>query len=114
MDGYRTMWNGFGRSVNTYFVWLERAGRRRRRRSRWRKRLGITFRAPSDAELAKNDAAGWGSFTLGVADTTPLDLANAYATVAAEGTYCAPLPVDSITDSDGRQGRRRSPRRASR
>ena len=23
MDGYRTMWTGFGRSVNTYFVWLE-------------------------------------------------------------------------------------------
>ena len=22
MDGYRTMWTGFGRSVNTYFVWL--------------------------------------------------------------------------------------------
>src|SRR6185437_2422561 len=22
MDGDRTMWNGFGRSVNTYFVWL--------------------------------------------------------------------------------------------
>src|SRR5581483_339248 len=22
MDGYRTMWTGFGRSVNTYFMWL--------------------------------------------------------------------------------------------
>ena len=23
MDGQRTMWDGYGRSVNTYFVWLE-------------------------------------------------------------------------------------------
>ena len=42
---------------------------------------------------------GLGPFTLGVAATTPLDLASAYATVAAEGTCCAPLPVVSITDS---------------
>ena len=37
-----------------------------------------------------------------MAATTPLDLATAYATVAAEGTWCAPLPVVSITDSGGR------------
>jgi membrane peptidoglycan carboxypeptidase len=37
-----------------------------------------------------------------VAATTPLDLATAYATVAAEGTWCAPLPVVSITDAGGR------------
>ena len=43
------------------------------------------------------------SFTLGVAATTPLDLANAYATVAAEGMYCAPLPVISITDATGQE-----------
>jgi membrane peptidoglycan carboxypeptidase len=51
--------------------------------------------------MAQNSAAGWGSFTLGVVDTTPLELASAYATVAAEGTYCRPLPVGSITDADG-------------
>ena len=36
-----------------------------------------------------------------MAATTPLDLANAYATVAAEGTYCTPLPVVSVTAADG-------------
>jgi membrane peptidoglycan carboxypeptidase len=100
MDGYRTMWNGFGRSVNTYFVWLEdQIGPEKA--VEMAQRLGITFRADNDAELAKTGADGWGSFTLGVADTTPLDLATAYATVAADGVYCKPLPVKSIVDSDG-------------
>ncbi|MFI7491527.1 transglycosylase domain-containing protein [Micromonospora echinaurantiaca] len=100
MDGYRMMWDGFGRSVNTYFVWLaEQVGPEKV--VQMAQRLGITFRADSDAELAREHAGDWGSFTLGVAATTPLDLANAYATVAAEGTWCAPLPVVSVTAPDG-------------
>ncbi|MGV9214551.1 transglycosylase domain-containing protein [Micromonospora sp. RB23] len=100
MDGYRMMWDGFGRSVNTYFVWLaEQVGQDKV--VEMAQRLGISFRADTDAAFAKNNAANWGSFTLGVAATTPLDLANAYATVAAEGTYCTPLPVVSVTDSTG-------------
>ncbi|WDZ84117.1 transglycosylase domain-containing protein [Micromonospora cathayae] len=101
MDGYRTMWDGFGRSVNTYFVWLsERVGPAKV--VEMAQRLGITFRSDTDRAFAAEDAADWGSFTLGVAATTPLDLANAYATVAAEGTYCAPLPVRAVTGPDGR------------
>ncbi|WP_320069648.1 transglycosylase domain-containing protein [Micromonospora sp. RTGN7] len=100
MDGYRTMWDGFGRSVNTYFVWLaEQVGPAKV--VEMAQRLGITFRADSDAAFAADNAANWGSFTLGVAATTPLDLAGAYAAVAAEGTYCAPLPVISVTTADG-------------
>ncbi|MDG4822875.1 transglycosylase domain-containing protein [Asanoa sp. WMMD1127] len=102
MDGYRTMWTGFGRSVNTYFVRLEeQVGAAKA--VEMAQRLGIQFRAKSDAERASNDADDWGSFTLGVADTTPLDLANAYATIAADGTYCAPLPVTGITDANGKK-----------
>ncbi|MBQ1025846.1 transglycosylase domain-containing protein [Micromonospora sp. C95] len=102
MDGYRMMWDGFGRSVNTYFVWLaEQVGPEKV--VEMAQRLGITFRAESDADFAENDAADWGAFTLGVAATTPLDVANAYATVAAEGTYCAPLPVVSVTAPDGQR-----------
>jgi membrane peptidoglycan carboxypeptidase len=99
MNGERTMWSGFGRSVNTYFVWLEQQIGARRT-VEMAQRLGITLRAPGDLAMAAK-ADQWGSFTLGVASTTPLDLANAYATVAANGTYCAPLPVLSITDPDG-------------
>ncbi|MEV1333574.1 transglycosylase domain-containing protein [Micromonospora costi] len=100
MDGYRMMWDGFGRSVNTYFVWLaEQVGQDKV--VEMAQRLGITFRADADAEFARNDAADWGSFTLGVAATTPLDLANAYATVASEGMYCTPLPVVSVKNAKG-------------
>ncbi|MGK5681844.1 transglycosylase domain-containing protein [Actinoplanes sp. URMC 104] len=100
MDGYRTMWDAFGRSVNTYFVHLEeQVGPDKV--VEMAKRLGISFSAPADARMAAESAASWGSFTLGVVDTTPLELASAYATVAAEGTYCAPLPVASVTGSDG-------------
>ncbi|MFC0003057.1 transglycosylase domain-containing protein [Micromonospora siamensis] len=100
MDGYRMMWDGFGRSVNTYFVWLaEQVGEDKV--VEMAQRLGITFRSKADADFAAHDARNWGAFTLGVAATTPLDLANAYATVASEGMYCAPTPVVSVTTPDG-------------
>ncbi len=56
MDGPRTMWDGFGRSVNTYFVWLEEQIGPQQAVA-MAQRLGITFRAASDASLAANDAA---------------------------------------------------------
>lgn len=101
MDGYRTMWDGYGRSVNTYFVWLqEQIGAEKA--VKMAERLGVQFRAKQDAELAQPDRAhGWGAFTLGVADVTPLEMANGYATVANEGVYCKPLPAMSITDPQG-------------
>jgi membrane peptidoglycan carboxypeptidase len=100
MDGYRTMWDGFGRSVNTYFIQLEEQVGPEQAVA-MAQRLGITFRASSDARLATTSAQSWGTFTLGVSDTTPLDLAAAYATIGADGRYCQPLPVLSITDSGG-------------
>ncbi|WBB79463.1 transglycosylase domain-containing protein [Micromonospora sp. WMMD882] len=101
MDGQRSMWTAFGRSVNTYFAWLtERVGADRA--VEMAERLGIVLRAESDARLARYGAREWGPFTLGVAATTPLDLATAYATVAAEGVRCAPLPVALIVDRAGR------------
>ena len=99
MDGKRTMWDGFGRSVNTYFAWLEQKVGADKAVA-MAQRLGIRFRAPSDAALARH-AHSWGAFTLGVAAVTPLDLANAYATVAAEGVHCAPRSVLSVHDRDG-------------
>ena len=62
-------------------------------------KLGIRFRAASDQQQVK-DAVDWGSFTLGVADTTPLDLAEAYATLGADGVHCDPLPVTSVIGVD--------------
>jgi membrane peptidoglycan carboxypeptidase len=102
MDGERTMWTAFGRSVNTYFVWLEEQVGPRQAVAMAR-RLGITFPAAADSAMATRGVDGWGSFTLGVSDTTPLELAAAYATVAADGRYCRPVPVASIVDGSGRR-----------
>jgi membrane peptidoglycan carboxypeptidase len=38
--------------------------------------------------------------TLGAGTTTPLTLATSYATLAADGKYCPPNPILSITTSD--------------
>jgi membrane peptidoglycan carboxypeptidase len=106
--GPYNMWTGFGQSINTYFVPLEQmigvdkvvdvA-----------KRVGIEFRSKEDADLAAHPD-NWGAFTLGVSSTTPLQLANAYATLAADGTYCEPLPVLEIRDADGNKNDAGNPR----
>lgn len=102
MAGVHNMWSAFGFSVNTYFVPLEeRVGVGNV--VDVAKRLGIKFRASNDARLATEEGGvdQWGAFTLGVSATTPLDLANAYATLAADGKYCEPIPVQQIRDQDG-------------
>jgi len=98
------MWTGFGSSVNTFFVPLEEQVGADNAVA-MAKNLGITFTGDpndpgSDAYQARY-ANQWGAFTLGVADATPLAMANAYATVAADGTYCEPLPVLEIRDFNG-------------
>ncbi|MEE6257382.1 penicillin-binding protein [Plantactinospora sonchi] len=103
MAGLHDMWSAFGRSVNTYFVPLEeRVGAGKVVDAA--KRLGIKFRAGNDADMAKDESSadGWGSFTLGVSATTPLDLANAYATLAADGKHCEPIPVQEVRDHSGK------------
>lgn len=54
--------------------------------------MGIT-------ELTK--AAQVPSFTLGIADVSPLEMAEAYATFAAQGLHCDARPVTEIADAQG-------------
>ncbi|WP_433825902.1 transglycosylase domain-containing protein [Actinoplanes sp. CA-015351] len=100
-EGIYNMWTGFGNSINTYFVPLEeRVGAENV--VGVAKRFGIQFRAAKDAEFASPGYAHqWGAFTLGVSATTPLDMANAYATLAADGKYCPPTPIEQIVTRDG-------------
>jgi membrane peptidoglycan carboxypeptidase len=102
MSGRQTMWSGFGKSVNTYFVQLEqKVGAEKA--VRMAERLGLRWRTEVDRTMASKDHAdGWGAFTLGVSDVTPVEMANVFATVAAEGKYCEPLPVSAIRGTDGR------------
>jgi membrane carboxypeptidase/penicillin-binding protein len=101
MTGMQTMWSGFGKSVNTYFVQLEqKVGADKA--VRMAERLGLRWRTDVDRRQASPEKAKtWGSFTLGVSDVTPLEMANAYAAVAADGRYCEAIPVLSITNPDG-------------
>lgn len=102
MTGAQTMWSGWGKSVNTYWVQLEqRVGAEAA--VRMAERLGLTWHTPIDALLARPGRANtWGAFTLGVSDTTPLEMAAAYATVAADGMFCRPLPVQAVFRADGK------------
>ncbi len=104
MTGVQTMWSAFGESANTYFIQLEeRVGVKAAIDSA--EKLGVVLRSPVDKQNKKDaqvDDEAWGSFTLGVAQTTPLDMASAYATVAARGKYCAPTPLLKILDRDGK------------
>jgi membrane peptidoglycan carboxypeptidase len=101
MTGVQTMWSGFGMSVNTYFVQLEEMVGAANV-VKMAERLGLSWHTDLDQQLASDDHANdWGAFTLGVADTTPIEMANAYATIAANGVYCEATPIISITDSLG-------------
>jgi membrane peptidoglycan carboxypeptidase len=96
--GRYNMWTGFGRSVNTFFVPLEeKVGAQNA--VAVAKRFGIQFRSSQDASYASTTQAAsqWGAFTLGVSASTPLDVANAYATLAGDGMYCSPTPIEQIT-----------------
>ena len=76
---------------------LRPAGASRSARRTWSRRR----RSSASPSAAATTPAGppraaptsWGAFTLGVSLTTPLELANAYATLAADGQYCEPIPV---------------------
>jgi membrane peptidoglycan carboxypeptidase len=101
--GNYNMWTGFGKSVNTYFVPLEETVGADKVVA-VAKRFGVQFRSSQDAKYAQPAyASSWGAFTLGVSASTPLDMANAYATLAGDGMYCSPTPVERITTQDNRK-----------
>ncbi|WP_407567045.1 transglycosylase domain-containing protein [Polymorphospora sp. A560] len=105
MTGRHAMWSGFGQSVNTYFVQLEQSVGADKV-VKMAERLGLRWRTDVDRNQASPERAkGWGAFTLGVSDATPLEMANAYATVAGDGLYCEPMPVLSVLGPDGAQAK---------
>ena len=92
-------------SVNTYFAQLEKdAGLCNTVRAA--EDMGIEVPFPDEDTTINNQVP---SFTLGVTDVSPLDMAAAYATPAAGGTYCSPIPVSEILDSNGDSLKKYSP-----
>jgi membrane peptidoglycan carboxypeptidase len=89
----------FWYSVNTYFLTLE-------------EQTGLckpALLAQSMGVTQDNDSGAgkpldqFASFTLGTNLITPVEMAAAYATVAAQGVYCKPYIIAAVTDSAGRQ-----------
>ncbi|MFD0556818.1 membrane peptidoglycan carboxypeptidase [Stackebrandtia endophytica] len=116
MDITANMWNAFGRSINTYFVQLiEMVGAPKV--VEMAEKLGIKWRSYSDRDFSEAgcqeypdlpedewpclEPERWGALTLGVADSTAMDMATVFGTVANDGKRCNPLPVVSITAPDG-------------
>lgn len=91
--GYKTYRQATAYSSNTWFVELEsRVGVEKVKE--FSKSVGL--HVPD--EINPRSA----SFTLGVTDNTPIDMAAAYATFNAKGVYCPATPITSITRMDGK------------
>jgi membrane peptidoglycan carboxypeptidase len=91
-SGYMNMYGGTRNSVNTYFMQLEQA-------------TGVCkpyeLAQKMGVRLTDPQSERYPSFTLGVPDASPLEMAEAYATFAAQGLHCDSRPVTQITDADG-------------
>jgi membrane peptidoglycan carboxypeptidase len=84
-------------SSNTYFLALEDQLGSVAGPVRMAQRMGLTSIDPvADRVVAENR----GSFTFGTEATSPLALANAYATLAAGGVRCHPTPVVAVLGAD--------------
>jgi membrane peptidoglycan carboxypeptidase len=90
--GWYNMYSGTRNSVNTFFLQLEEL-------------TGVCapFELATELGVRLTDpgAERYPAFTLGIADASPLEMAEAYATFAARGMHCASRPVTQILDSNG-------------
>ena len=91
-QGTFDLYSGTQNSVNTFFAQLETAPACASRSS-----------SPKDMGVRVPLAQKVPSWILGVSDTNPLTMAQAYATFAARGLHCDPRPVTAVLDSKGAQ-----------
>ena len=103
LTGKFNMKTAMAKSVNTYFVPLEaKAGLCNV--VHMAQRLGLGYQAALDPnnpdQLYPLEQVQ--SLTLGVNSYTPLQIAEAYAAFAADGRYCKPMAITSVSDNTGR------------
>jgi len=98
-SGFMTMTTGARLSVNTFFAQLtQRTGLCAP--YELARSMGVELDNPTGAE-GPGLAERVPSFTLGVANVSPVEMAEAYATFAARGQHCAALPVTAVEDASG-------------
>lgn len=98
--GRFNMYTGMQKSINTYFIQLERLTGLCKPYSLAQK-MGVHLTDPNGNPQTRNGAERTPSFTLGIASVSPLEMAEAYGTVAARGMHCAAMPVSVIDDANG-------------
>ena len=94
--GTYDMWTGTAHSVNTYFVHLEELLGGITQIEQVAKDMGLNTRGQL-SQLSRKSC----SFTLGTTSEWPLDMASAYATLAAHGRACKPRVIDSVVFATG-------------
>ncbi|GAB3560004.1 transglycosylase domain-containing protein [Actinopolyspora lacussalsi] len=111
--GNRSLRDALATSPNTGFVWLlERVGLNNAvdmaEKLGLRHSLSRMVDADGDSDTDEKISKAkdikqsrQGSFTLGVTPVSVLELSNVMATIASDGKWCPPTPVESITDRDG-------------
>ncbi len=65
--------------------------------------LGVHRASPSAQPPHSLALDQFASMTLGVNEVAPLTMAAGYATFAANGTYCKPIAITSITSATGKK-----------
>ena len=91
-------YTGTQQSINTYFFQMEEATGVCAPYN-LAKSMGVHLTNPTTSSKGLGERVP--TFTLGVPSVSPLEMAGAYATVAARGKYCEPKPVTEIDDSAG-------------
>jgi membrane peptidoglycan carboxypeptidase len=99
-NGVMDMYKGAARSVNTYFLQLEQTTGLCEV-TKMAERLGVELSDPEIDMVDHYDTVP--SFTLGVAEVTPISMAEAYATFASRGIHCNPIIISKIEDRNGRK-----------
>ena len=92
ISGRMNAYVGTRESVNTYFAQLEQKTGLCAP-YKLAQKMGLHLTDPPTQRVP--------TFTLGVDSTDPLEMAEAYATVAARGLHCNALPLTEIDDSTG-------------
>ena len=94
-SGVKNLYTGTRESVNTFYVQLEmRTGVCDP--YNLAKAMGVKLTRPTGPNAERIP-----SFTLGVVDVSPLEMAEAYATFGARGLHCDSRPVTEIRDASG-------------
>lgn len=103
VGGDMTFRRAIARSVNTVFVPLVLS------------KVGVCDTQATMEKMGLHKANGQpmdpfvSEVTLGSGETSPMTLALSYATLAAGGMYCQPMPVTGVTNADGETVMTREP-----